>query len=105
MIKIRPLALTDFEDPPEHTVRGLSFFNGDQKVGMVYVARLMGNQWLMLDIQDNSFAMKRALIKGWVSMKKIIQSPTYTEQDAFVTAKGLIEHFGFCHFKDKVWVI
>jgi len=88
---------------PERSMRGLTFVEDNEIKGIVYTARIMGNQWLMLSINDKSFTMRRALILGWEIIRYWISSPLYVEKTQ-PEAESLIKHFGFKHLHEDIWV-
>lgn len=88
---------------PERTVKGVAF-EANEVVGLAYLSRIDGYQFLMFDIRDTSFSMKRAIIKAWDIIKPWMTYNTYAVEEDRSTARALIQHFGFTHLCDEVWI-
>ena len=103
-ISLKPLTrkhLQAFDYEPVFTSKGVAIERDGEPVAIGVVSQIADNYWLMFDLKDTSFGVKRAIIKAWKRMD--IPPILYTVQDTCPTAKGLIKHFGFTHYRDDIW--
>lgn len=106
---IEPLTRQHYIDfngePPQISVKGLSLVDGDKVFCIAGIVHVMGEYFVFFGAKPGF--SKRDIIRGWRRFKTMLdEHKTYYAiiDREFKTSAGMLEHFGFTHLYDDLYV-